>query len=1043
MMGIPRAAALAALTAAAVAAALAAAGGAAGVSLQRETPASDSDLYAAGAAYERLPAALSAGDWNGDGYDDVLACSWENSRCVIYLGRAGPVGTLSAPDVVLVGPSGRFGGAAAFVGDVNDDGYPDVAVGAPATTVFVTAPSGGSLWVFFGRQHTPGGSVGYYYADTRIASTVGNASLGSTVAPAGDMDGDGVDDLWVSAPHEDRGGGYPGVLYLFRGNRSLPSSMTQSNASRALVGITPDYAGTHVLLGGRDLDGNGWPDLVVSSRDFRDGTGARVGAAMVFLGPLRSVPAVLTPQDTDVTLWGSATVPWFGGSLALSENFAAGGARVLFVGADLYDNASGRGGAVYAFHASRLACCGSLYPWDADGLLYSPGAADRMGAAVAVGDWDGDGLEDLAVGAPEAAVTGGPRTGRAFLFYGGVVGGAPVEAGSAPAWVNGPRTDALFGTLLVALDFNGDGKDDFVAGAPGDSRSSTGAGGIYGFYGRERNRPPTLSLSTVPSATEGQRINASITAADPDGDRLTWTWYLDPGVPEGPTANRRLVNFTFPDEGSFEVLVVLTDGEYVVADARPVTVANVAPACRLRAQIAFVEGRQGSVLANITEPGNDTVTLEWSGPPGMVFDGAQGTYTPPLADAFFVQLWVTDDIGAAGSCSLEVPVINMPPTVTIDGPSEFYEGEVVTFVASAVDPGTSDVVTFVWRTPLGSHTGAVLTWVPTRLGYIDIHLSGEDLYGGEGTAVYIVHVLSRTPAVGLLVPTGIREGEAAELGVVQHAGAAYDALSLVWEVCGYPRAGPQPGGYTVARAAPGRCDIHVTVVDDDGETVHLYGALNVSNRPPAENITVSVGGPYAEDQEVEFRVELATWETAAPHAMKHAWRLDGALVSEAAVLALRLPGGEHHLTLEVEDPWGGRSALGLVLIARNEPPAVFIEGPTAIRAGEVASWAAVGRDPPAHRMDFVWEVDGVRRGEGAEFTWSAAAPGRHTLRVVAVDPAGGTSDYELTVEVLGGAAGGIEAAGVALWAVAAAAFVGGVLLGGKGMERLRGRVGKE
>ncbi|HEX9710176.1 MAG TPA: PKD domain-containing protein, partial [Candidatus Thermoplasmatota archaeon] len=1011
------------------------------VSLQPNTPTSDADIVYRGGPADELPSAVAAGRFNGDPYDDALMCSWANNSCWLFYGGASSNRVFRQGDVVFVGPSGGFGGSATFLGDVNGDGYQDIAIGAPWTAGAGTAVQGGSLWVFFGRAGTVSGSVGYYDANLMVFSTQSFARLGASASAAGDMNGDGIDDFWVSAPLYNGSAGAQGSLFLFLGKRSFPPSINETSAALVIEGIEPPAAGGHVLLGKRDLNRDGRPDLVVSSASYADATGAAAGAAHVFLGPLPRARAVLSTADADVSIWGTSSVPSLGSSLAFAENFTRGGAPTLVVGADYREESPGVGGAVYLFNSSQFVCCLLLHTWDADGLIYSTEAGDGAGRALATGDFDGDGWVDLAIGAPGAANARGELVGRAYLLYGNTTGRGPVQVSNATGWVNGPHNGSQFGRLLVALHLNDDGKADFLAGAPMAREPSGTNGAAYSFFGRLRNRAPVASIDVVANATEGDVLLAAVNLSDMDDDRLSWVWSLGAGGSPGDHTNASFVELRFPNEGTYTILLEVFDGElYVVAQAT-IVVANAPPECEIRAVTAFVEGAEGTLAVNLSDPGGDQLSFSWFGPPGLEPSNRSAYYTPPRGQGFEVRVGVVDDAGASSVCTLAVPVENVPPTVSITAPGVVYEGDWVQLGAVAQDPGGYDEFTLTWSTPEGTAAGGALEWFARTPGFWGFDVEATDMDGGSGTAQVVLRVIGRAPQVDLLVPTGVFEGDAVNLTVEQVRGWEYDTLTFTWSVCRYgTQLNAQPT-FAIARAAPGRFCVYVHVSDEDGDVVELEGSLNVANRAPLDGLRVSPEPPFAEDQELTFTPVLSRFETSAPEEIKYNWTVNGVLIDWGRVFRAYLPSGDHKVTVEATDPDGGVSRLSLRIIIENVPPLVAIVGPTEVQPGALSRWLASASDPSGGAVEVEWEVDGVRSTMGKELEWSSRTAGPHVIRVYATDTGGAVASASITVEVLGPptVGAGIDLSWIGLVVGASAAFAAGIVLGAYVLDRLRNR----
>lgn len=144
---------------------------------------------------------------------------------------------------------------------------------------------------------------------------------------------------------------------------------------------------------------------------------------------------------------------------------------------------------------------------------------DALGAQLATGDLNGDGVADLAIGAPTANGGGGTNTGKVYVFFGKAELGGAVDLARERADVEISGTDSydLFGTSLVIADVNGDGKNDLVSGAPladGDGRPD--AGKVYlipgplahGAYPLDRLTPLTIT-----GAARSDRFGSSLAAA--------------------------------------------------------------------------------------------------------------------------------------------------------------------------------------------------------------------------------------------------------------------------------------------------------------------------------------------------------------------------------------------------------------------------------------------------------------------------------------------------------------------------------------------------
>ena len=515
------------------------------------------------ALFDRFGAAVAtAGDVNGDGYADLIVGSPDANRdgigqCgVAYVFHGGPGGLAEIASFVYRGPdvNGRVGAAVSTAGDVNADGYADVIVGAPQGRLNNVAS--GEVVVFFGS------SVGVQSlgAVTLNALTL-TGKYGTSVANAGDVDGDGYADILIGDPEYNNGFFNGGRVELRRGAPgglvATPLLVVESEDSTERLG--QDVA----TLG--DLDGDGYADFGFTVPG--DGSTEPFGRVVVyrggpgapeFVGELSFAPAdsgqfgssLATTGDVDgdgraeflvgqgitsITPGGfagrarayrlappaeqRAFAGWprradqpntfYGGSLAVLPRFDLGGYAYVAIGEPGYDGAV-TGGRVQLHSATR----GGINTTPA--LTFSqPAPEQSFGDFVLdAGDVDGDGLSDLVIAAPQYVASAQElQRGRIGLVRGSSLGNfqvSPIITGTQPAGYFG-------GKLAGRGDVNGDGYADVLVGEPGwNGVAGTRCGRVSLYFGAPGG------FAAVPWTLEGeaesQGLGFGAAMADIDAD---------------------------------------------------------------------------------------------------------------------------------------------------------------------------------------------------------------------------------------------------------------------------------------------------------------------------------------------------------------------------------------------------------------------------------------------------------------------------------------------------------------------------------------------
>jgi hypothetical protein len=347
-------------------------------------------------------------------------------------------------------------------------------------------------------------------ADVVLWGTAAGDNAGIAVSGGGDLNGDGFDDIVVGAKNESTAASTAGAAYVIYGG-DLPEEMTLDMADVVLTGESAADKGGRMVRIVHDVNDDDDADLLVAAPSA-DPSGDASGKVYINFGG--GISGSLS--DADVIFSGDYGYNYAGLGLA-GGDFNEDGDGDVLIGAPGNDLGGSNRGTVYVIYGPIVS--GAMDAGDVSDAITGQANSDEIGGVIASADLNGDGADDVLIGAPDNS-EGGTDAGSVYVVYGPVTGVMSLDDADLQ-YVGESAADRFGVSVSNAGDIDGDAIDDFIAGATYDDEAGLDAGAAYVVAGDATSSGPVdeyAMAKIIGSGSEDQFGAQAVGGGDIDND---------------------------------------------------------------------------------------------------------------------------------------------------------------------------------------------------------------------------------------------------------------------------------------------------------------------------------------------------------------------------------------------------------------------------------------------------------------------------------------------------------------------------------------------